>query len=382
MLEFSLLIAIFFGTLLLLSKRSSFLINLFALCVLVVVLASLANENINFFLSSKDFENSLFTIGSELNFSNNKIGYIFLQLAALYSNPQIILVSIWAIGLVVNIYSYMFFLNKCASIFSLSLLHKILLGLLVNSYVVYFSTSAIFGSFEFGNVEYISTSHLLFQYIASSFFVLGISNYYNLKVKKFLCLIISVIFHPVALIYWLLSLKIVINKNIACEKDGENFYLIQFIKNSIKFGLLALLIAVLVSKAYVLYLAFLGFEGESIGELDFGVTDPLFVLKASFLVFITNFLFIVAINKKLLRRDHFDLNNTINLNYLNIFLKTISRVCIVSLALLVFSMGLSYRFSYLAYIAAPILFIISYISSVYVLMIIISQFRIDGKKIS
>jgi hypothetical protein len=137
-------------------------------------------------------------------------------------------------------------------------------------------------------------------------------------------------------------------------------------KNTLVFWLAALLIAVSVSKAYFFYLSQLGFEDIEIVEQGFGVNDPIFVIKTSILVFTSNILFWSAIKKKSLHSNGLNLPALISLDYLHILLKTLSRVCIVSLALLLFSLGLSYRFCYLVYVAAPICYIISYSSAFYI----------------
>jgi hypothetical protein len=232
--------------------------------------------------------------------------------------------------------------------------------------VLLYSSEGIFGYFGFGPDNYIATAHLLLQGLSCSLLLLAFVPYNNKMMKKYLFIILAIMIHPSSLIYWGLSLQLNSKKYLSkISTNKKRVYLRCYQK--IKIYMSLIIISYMIVLFYKIYLELLGFDGMNFDEKAFGVESPLMIIKSFLLILTTSILFklgkyFMFKNKATTRSRDVKGEELIEF-ILNLFMN----ISIVSITMIPFSLGLSYRISYFIYISTPLCMIIISISIIYII---------------
>jgi len=311
-------------------RRYFFEISLFILLFLVVFL--FANINVDKFFQSHDFEANISLLSnSDIGIEKALIYPLFNSLLLPMIEPVTFMLLAWSFLPTILIYFTAYIIRKLLK--DIAANKSYILVLVLSSACFYFSLSYML----FGN--FIPTAHLLFQSLASVFFLLTLWHWYDNRKYSILFFTISLSMHYVAILY----------------------LLILFITNyihKIRFSWFKLFGVFIMSMA-LYYVLILGYSALRLGDISpdkissMGVKDItstyISILVAS-LGFILLFFF------------RFVLYNLIKQKNIDLFIKKIINIYTYSLLLAVFSwmvsfqfLGIGYRIGFLVYVWAPLL---------------------------
>ena len=229
--------------------------------LLIVFLNSIAYTNSELFLKSNDFKGNLNAISYGFEWFTLKIAYNFLQFLSFYFDPLRVLILFWSIAVTLNFYCGIFLIRNFTKFLSLNLYTKLLIYLLFIYFLLYFQTSGIFGFISTNEPELIPSAHLLFQYIATSLFLIAIISFGYSKLAQFSILFIAITFHPVIIFYWFLSL------NIFNKIGLTKYHFRNFLIRGIYLSIFLYLIAIIIPYLYIYYVNIMGSEDYDINKI-------------------------------------------------------------------------------------------------------------------
>ena len=311
-------------------RRYFFEISLFILLFLVVFL--FANINVEKFFQSHDFEANIYLLSnSDIGIKKALIYPLFNSLLLPMIEPVTFLLLAWSLVPTILIYLTVYIVRKLLK--GIAANKSYILVLVLSSACFYFSLSPmLFGGF-------VPTAHLLFQSLASVFFLLALWCWYDNRKYSILFFTISLSMHYVAIVY----------------------LLILFITNYIhknRFSWFKLFGAFIMSMAlyYVLIL------GYSILRLDELSPDKISSMGVKDITFIYRSILVSSLGLILLFFFKFVLHNLIKHKNIELFIKKLINIYTYSLLLAVFSwmvsfqfLGMGYRIGFLVYVWAPLL---------------------------